>query len=226
MENPSPTSVYRFYDGNGVLLYVGITSRRIKRQFEHNGDKEWWPFVQRQEVEHFDSRQLAAKREVALIRHFRPPFNIQHNLGCETTRLAYLAYRDAAEPHADPSRLVVEAGREIPLSLVSDEAGTIEFRTSPIFASVASRLVKAPSKVGLSFGSNFGGQVRAIELEGPSARIVCTKRVPFTAGESPFARVKIINSRDGGGVRFHVHSVQACSPDERRQQKLDMEESA
>lgn len=45
--HPEPTSVYRYYDENGLLLYVGITSRGSVRQREHNGDKEWWRFVHR-----------------------------------------------------------------------------------------------------------------------------------------------------------------------------------
>lgn len=87
----TPTSVYRYYDATGVLLYVGITSRATTRQREHNADKEWWPYVARQQVEHFPSRQAAHDHEKALIRKFHPPFNRQHNPDHEAIRTLYLA---------------------------------------------------------------------------------------------------------------------------------------
>lgn len=89
-----PTSVYLFYDKHGLLLYVGITSRGVARQSEHNSTKEWWPYVARQEVEHYPNRRHAAERERGLIRRFRPPFNKQHNPDHEATRAAYLDMHD------------------------------------------------------------------------------------------------------------------------------------
>ena len=85
------TSVYRYYDKSGLLLYVGITARGTSRQREHNGDKAWWPFVATQEVEHFESRGQAMAREKRLIHQYRPPFNTQHNPDSESARALYLA---------------------------------------------------------------------------------------------------------------------------------------
>lgn len=92
--SPTPTSVYRYYDKSSLLLYVGITSRGIRRQREHNHDKEWWPFVTKQEVEHYSTRATASAREKELIRQFRPPFNRTHNPGWDDLRALYLASAD------------------------------------------------------------------------------------------------------------------------------------
>ena len=84
------TSVYRYYDGGGVLLYVGITDRGARRNREHNATKEWWRFVSGQKIEHFPSRDAAEARERELIQQFRPPFNIQHNPSHATSRRTYM----------------------------------------------------------------------------------------------------------------------------------------
>jgi predicted GIY-YIG superfamily endonuclease len=93
-----PTSVYRYYDSRDILLYVGITSRGIKRNREHNTTKEWWQFVARQEVEHYGSQEHASSREQGLIRKFRPPFNTRHNPSHEQDRAAYLTFPSTAKP--------------------------------------------------------------------------------------------------------------------------------
>lgn len=75
----TPTSVYRYLDAEGRLIYVGITNRGMLRQNEHNTHARWWRYVVSQEVEHYDDRETAARRERYLIERHRPPFNTQHN---------------------------------------------------------------------------------------------------------------------------------------------------
>ena len=88
-----PTSVYLYFDETDILIYVGVTSRGSQRQREHNGDKEWWPYVARQEVRHFPSRETALDEERRLIQKHLPPFNRHHNERHELTRVAYLELR-------------------------------------------------------------------------------------------------------------------------------------
>lgn len=89
---PVPTSVYRYYDEHGILIYVGITSRGMQRNREHNATKEWWHLVTSQEVEHFETRHEAEAKERSLIRKHLPPFNKQHNSEYKLSRLAYLEF--------------------------------------------------------------------------------------------------------------------------------------
>lgn len=84
-----PTSIYLYYDKFDVLLYIGITSRGITRNREHNADKAWWRYVVRQEVRHLSSREEAQRVERELIIRLRPPFNRQHNPGHEELADAY-----------------------------------------------------------------------------------------------------------------------------------------
>ena len=141
-----PTSVYRYYDRTGLLLYVGITSRGTRRQREHNGDKEWWPFVARQEVEHYGSRREAASREKALIQEFRPPFNRTHNVDHEQLRELYMAaaqtmpdraqpQREGATAPLDPAEAFRSVGGKIPMTQIQ-RGNEAVFATSAIFRSL------------------------------------------------------------------------------------------
>lgn len=72
-------TLYRFYDANGVLLYVGITNDPGARWAHHARNKDWWQMVSRIEVEHFDSRSLVAEAEKSAIIAERPVHNFNHN---------------------------------------------------------------------------------------------------------------------------------------------------
>lgn len=125
VSDSTPTSVYRYYDRAGLLLYVGITSRGTRRQAEHNADKEWWPFVTSQDVEHYPARAEAAAREKALIREFRPPFNKLHNPDFANLRALYLAAAACLDPKPrptdtdmDPTLAFEQLGGKLPITQV------------------------------------------------------------------------------------------------------------
>ncbi len=42
---PRETAVYRLYDADETLLYVGITYDTKTRFADHKVNKEWWPDV-------------------------------------------------------------------------------------------------------------------------------------------------------------------------------------
>lgn len=85
----TPTSLYRYYDKHDVLVYVGITNRGVGRNHEHSRRAEWWPYVVRQEVEHFPDRARALHAESTLIQKHMPPFNTQHNGRHEEQKALY-----------------------------------------------------------------------------------------------------------------------------------------
>lgn len=69
------TSVYLAYHASGQLLYVGLSLAPLARFTEHMRSSEWWPIVQRIEIERYDTREQARERELQLIRTEQPPFN-------------------------------------------------------------------------------------------------------------------------------------------------------
>lgn len=139
----SPACVYRYYDGSGTLLYVGVTKRGITRNLEHASHKEWWPFVSRQEVDHFPTYREALDCERDLIVACRPPFNKQHNAQHKEMRAAYLRLAQSADNsecesftslynllgHALPLRRVVESGHDDRITFVTDPRHAVVART-------------------------------------------------------------------------------------------------
>ncbi|MEV0831511.1 MULTISPECIES: GIY-YIG nuclease family protein [Streptosporangiaceae] len=75
------TALYRFYDEDDRLLYIGITENITARWGSHATKKAWWPEVARKDVEWFDTRALALAAETRAIITERPVHNIVHAPG-------------------------------------------------------------------------------------------------------------------------------------------------
>lgn len=70
------TALYRFYDADERLLYVGITNDPWRRWRQHVLEKSWYPQVKHQAVTWYDDRTAAEVAEYVAIRCERPRFNI------------------------------------------------------------------------------------------------------------------------------------------------------
>lgn len=79
-EEPEPErlcSLYRFYDNDGVLLYVGITINPQARVKQHGRVQVWWRDVAFARFEHFDSVAAARIAEAEAIASEDPLHNVQ-----------------------------------------------------------------------------------------------------------------------------------------------------
>ena len=72
----SQTSVYRIYDREGALLYVGMGRNPAGRWASHSEQHEWWQRAARFRVEWFETRKGAAAAEREAIRSEDPECNI------------------------------------------------------------------------------------------------------------------------------------------------------
>ncbi len=74
------TTLYRLYDEEGWLLYIGITGRGITRLHGHaRGPACWWRAVRSATFQHFSSRERAEEAEREAIRTEFPFENVMHN---------------------------------------------------------------------------------------------------------------------------------------------------
>ena len=75
------TTLYRMFDRDGALLYVGISSNLDQRLGQHERGKPWWSQVVTMRIEHYPTRAHAAAAERNAIVHEKPRWNIAYNLG-------------------------------------------------------------------------------------------------------------------------------------------------
>lgn len=71
----SQVALYRLFDAQGTLLYVGITDDLRTRMRAHPLDKPWWPEVARKTVAWYDTREDADRAETLAIAAERPKYN-------------------------------------------------------------------------------------------------------------------------------------------------------
>ncbi len=79
--SPATTKLYRYFDKEGVLLYIGISSRPGSRMQEHITQKSWSNEIADIKLETFDTRKEAEAAEKAAIRTENPKYNVTHNRG-------------------------------------------------------------------------------------------------------------------------------------------------
>lgn len=76
LRDGSEATVYRIYDADGRLLYVGMSINAVQRLAAHRYQQEWWPRVARVDIEHFVGRKAAARAEALAIETEAPEFNV------------------------------------------------------------------------------------------------------------------------------------------------------
>lgn len=73
-------NLYRFFDGDGRLLYVGISSNAIRRLRQHATSASWFDFVRRITIDPIGSREDALRAERDAILNEKPVYNVQWNV--------------------------------------------------------------------------------------------------------------------------------------------------
>lgn len=100
---PERTALYRLYDADGALLYVGISNNPKRRFSGHRSDKPWWPEVDRHTVDWFDNMWFASVAERTAITTEAPRYNIR---GTAAFRAQQSATARAISPEKRRARAV------------------------------------------------------------------------------------------------------------------------
>lgn len=151
-----PHVLYRFYDAEDALLYLGITVDEGVRWLVH-AKTEWWPQVARVAIEKHPDRASAFVAEKAAIKAERPRYNVVHNVTRPKVRpsLDGLRERIADRPGwggtvQNPADLATEAAE--------DESGELP-------GEVAVEVIPAPDDVAEAFEISPGvAVVRCVQV--------------------------------------------------------------
>lgn len=68
--------LYRHFDKEGVLLYVGISIDPFNRLRQHKHVSRWFDQITKVTIEHYDSREEVAEAELIAIKTENPLYNI------------------------------------------------------------------------------------------------------------------------------------------------------
>lgn len=72
------TQLYRHWDKEGGLLYVGISLSAVARLSQHSNHSGWYSDIDKVTIETFDDRESAINAEIKAIRSENPKYNIQN----------------------------------------------------------------------------------------------------------------------------------------------------
>jgi len=69
--------LYRHFDKDGILLYVGISLSALNRLGQHKDHSHWFDTISRVEIENFNTREEALVAESLAIFNEKPTHNIK-----------------------------------------------------------------------------------------------------------------------------------------------------
>lgn len=73
-----PSRLYRYFNAEDELLYIGISLCAFTRLRQHIGIDEWAGQITKVTIEHFANRSAALQAERKAIREEKPKYNIYH----------------------------------------------------------------------------------------------------------------------------------------------------
>lgn len=71
-------ALYRLYDAEDTLLYVGVSVEPFRRMTQHAAEQAWWGTVARTTIETFPDREAALTAEREAICTEQPHYNVIH----------------------------------------------------------------------------------------------------------------------------------------------------
>jgi len=86
------TILYRYFDSEDRLLYVGITGDNTKRQSQHRRNSFWFGEIATANFEHYETREEALEAETLAIQNEKPMHNIQKGFVIQHSPYVHLVY--------------------------------------------------------------------------------------------------------------------------------------
>jgi len=94
-------TLYRFYDEDNRLLYIGISSSFYSRANQHSKNSNWFESASKVLLQHYKTREAVLEAEKLAIKQERPIHNKIHSLTNEKPRSHFDSYWDVTKFHRD-----------------------------------------------------------------------------------------------------------------------------
>jgi hypothetical protein len=83
------TALYRHFNSDGTLLYVGISIHPTYRTYEHSKQSPWFNDISFITIERFETRLLALKAETVAIKEEKPLHNVIYSYNPDKPHKTY-----------------------------------------------------------------------------------------------------------------------------------------
>ncbi len=103
-------TVYRFFDADDELLWVGVTATRTRRFAQHREQREWWTEIVRAEFEHFGTRAEAEAAEREQIQTLHPRYNVHKSNGVPVGMLSTKELAEQIRVSSETVRVLANRG--------------------------------------------------------------------------------------------------------------------
>lgn len=100
-------ALYRHFNAEGTLLYVGISLRPFSRFKEHNTHSEWADQIANMTIEYFPNRMEAMAAETKAVQEENPAHNIRLRKPKLPVKLAKITMERAEEARVNLTRRVL-----------------------------------------------------------------------------------------------------------------------
>ena len=138
--------LYRAFDSQNQLLYVGISGKWSERLHAHEKTSEWMEHTETVKIEKFPDRESVEKAEVIAIQSERPRYNKDFNVAYESVmdhfqKLKLWAYYDAPvdEVHAPLLEMMKLSLKHLPVNYSAKPARYVAFVFDAPYVELSSR---------------------------------------------------------------------------------------
>lgn len=187
------TSLYRFFDRQGNLLYIGISKAPLQRLLQHREEKLWWEEIGTIKLEFFETREEALFQEFTAIQAEQPRYNIHS----KKLRQVSPKLGNALPSSLLPTELIFEGESKLGWNL-PDDCPHCELPVSPV-------------KIDLLTGECF--------YSCPTSQLTWTCRwgLEYNLGKRTFSNLK--NLTRGMSKVIQVPGGYACTQEDLRELK-------
>ena len=124
--------LYRYYDSDGYLLYVGISLSAVSRLSQHKASASWYELVSDIQIDNYPSREALEAAEKEVIRHEHPMFNKQHSVPIKIDREDLMRFSGKGFTKESVDFLNKKYAREGHMSFSLGDDGALRIDASPL----------------------------------------------------------------------------------------------